>query len=90
MVCAARDLDRPADRSDATLAILAKYTGVGVDVLRTMPAYAWHPALRPDAAALGGLQATFRAEGLLSYGADLPPARMSDSSYMRRASAVGR
>jgi len=85
---AARDLDGPDGTSDATLAILAKYTGVSVDVLRTIPPYAWDRTLRPDAAALAGLQATYRSLGLLQYGADLAPARISDSSYARQAQAA--
>jgi NitT/TauT family transport system substrate-binding protein len=87
---AARDLDGPAGTSDATLAIVARYTGVSVDVLRTLPPYAWDPALRPAPAALAGLQETYRSLGLLQYGADLAPARISDSSYARQAAAGGR
>src|SRR5205807_2079382 len=78
---AARDLDGPGGTSDATLAILARYTGVSVGVVRTIPPYAWDRALRPDAAALAGLQATYRRLGLLQYRADLAPARISDGSY---------
>jgi NitT/TauT family transport system substrate-binding protein len=86
---AARDLAGAAATSDATLATLARYTGVSVDVLRTLPPYAWD-ALRPDAAALAGLQATYRGEGLLRYGADLPAARITDSSYARQAATTVR
>jgi NitT/TauT family transport system substrate-binding protein len=90
LVRAARDLDGPGATSDDTLAILARYTGVSVDVLRTLPPYAWDSALRPDAAALAGLQATYRGEGLLRYGADLPAARITDSSYARLATTTVR
>ncbi|HEY7201969.1 MAG TPA: ABC transporter substrate-binding protein [Candidatus Dormibacteraeota bacterium] len=82
---AARDLAGPGGTSDATLAILAKYTGISVDVLRTIPPYAWDGALRPDGSALAGIQATYRSLGLLQYGADLAPARISDGSYARQA-----
>jgi NitT/TauT family transport system substrate-binding protein len=89
LVRAARDLDGAAATSDDTLATLARYTGVSVDVLRTVPPYAWG-SLRPDAAALAGLQATYRSLGLLQYGADLAPGRISDSSFARQAAAAGR
>jgi NitT/TauT family transport system substrate-binding protein len=89
LVRAARDLAGPDATSDATLAILAKYTGLSLDVLMTLPPYAWDSALRPDAAALAGLQATYRGLGLLQYGSDLAPARISDGSYAKQAAAAG-
>ena len=87
---AARDLDGPDGTSDATLAILARYTGLSLDVLRTLPPYTWDRALRPDAAALAGLQATYRSLGLLQYSIDLAPSRISDGSYARQAAAAVR
>jgi len=87
LVRGARDLVGPARSSDDTLAILSKYTGVGADVLKTVPPYDWDEALRPDATALAGLQASYRQVGLLKYGADLPASRIVDPTYSKRAAA---
>ena len=83
----ARDLKGAARTADDTLAILARYTGVGADVLKTVPPYDWDPALRPDATALAGLQATYRDEQLLKYPADLPESRIVDATYSKRAAS---
>lgn len=88
LVRAARDLSGVGGTSDDTLAIVSKYTGVGVDVLKTVPPYAWDSTLRPNTAALAGLQLTYRGEGLLQYGADLAPGRMVDDSYARAARSL--
>ena len=88
LVRGARDLVGPARTSDDTLAILSKYTGVGADVLKAVPPYDWDAALRPDASALAGLQSSYRALGLLTYGADLPASRIEDATYSKRASAA--
>ena len=88
LVRGAHDLVGPARTSDGTLAILSKYTGTGVDVLRTVPPYAWDPALKPDPTALAGLQASYRQVGLLQYGADLPASRIMDGSYSKRAASA--
>lgn len=88
LVRGARDLVGPARTSDDTLAILSKYTGVGADVLKAVPPYDWDAALRPDASALAGLQSSYRALGLLTYGADLPASRIEDTTYSKRASAA--
>jgi NitT/TauT family transport system substrate-binding protein len=85
LVRGARDLTGVARTSDDTLAILSRYTGVAADVLKTVPPYDWDPRLRPDSAALAGLQATYRDVGLLKYGTDLPASRIMDTSYARQA-----
>ena len=90
LVRGARDLVGAGRTSDDTLAILAKYTGVGADVLKTMPPYDWDPALRPDPTALAGLQASYRDAGLLKYRADLPAALITDSTYSKRAASAAR
>jgi NitT/TauT family transport system substrate-binding protein len=90
LVRAARELAGSTATSDATLAILAKYTGLSVEALRAIPPYGWTSSLRPDAAALAGLQKTYRSLGLLHYGSDLTPAQISDGSYARQAAAAGR
>lgn len=87
LVQGARDLVGPARTSDDTLAILSKYTGIGADVLKAVPPYDWDGALKPDAASLAGLQASYRQVGLLKYGADLPASRIEDTTYSKRAAA---
>jgi NitT/TauT family transport system substrate-binding protein len=67
-----RDLVGRARTSDRTLAILARHTGISERVLSTMPPYDWDVGLRPRSLPLADLQATFRAEGLLTYGSYLP------------------
>ncbi len=90
LVRAARDLaDTPRASAD-TLSILTKYTGLSGDVLGSVPQYAWNRALRPDVAAIAGLQSTYRDEGLLGYGADLPAASVIDGSYSRAAPTMVR
>ena len=88
LVRGARDMRGPARTSDDTLPILAKYTGLTVDVLRKMPPYDWDGSLRPDAAALAGLQASYREAGLLKYDVDLAPSRLVDTAYSKRAATA--
>jgi NitT/TauT family transport system substrate-binding protein len=88
LVQGARDLVGPARSSDDTLAILSTYTGVGADLLRTIPPYEWDAALRPDPTALAGLQASYRVVGLLKYGADLPASRIVDTTYSKQAASA--
>jgi NitT/TauT family transport system substrate-binding protein len=88
LVRGARDLVGPDRTADDTLAILSRYTGVGTDVLKSVPPYAWDAALKPDTAALAGLQASYRDVGLLKYGADLPASRIVDATYSRRAASA--
>ena len=57
-------------------------------MLTTVPPYDWDPALKPDPAALAGLQASYRAVGLLKYGADLPAPRIMDTTYSKRAASA--
>jgi NitT/TauT family transport system substrate-binding protein len=90
LVRGARDLAGPDRTSDDTLAILSKYTGVGSDVLKTVPPFDWDTALKPDPAALAGLQASYRDVGLLKYGADLPASSIVDTTYSRRAASAVR
>jgi NitT/TauT family transport system substrate-binding protein len=90
LVRGARDLAGPDRTSDDTLAILSKYTGAGTDVLKTVPPFDWDAALKPDPAALAGLQASYREMGLLKYGADLPAARIVDTTYSKRAASAVR
>jgi NitT/TauT family transport system substrate-binding protein len=88
LVRGARDLAGPDRTSDDTLAILSKYTGVGPDVLKTVPPYDWDAALKPDPTALAGLQASYRDAGLLKYGANLPASRIVDTTYSKRAASA--
>jgi NitT/TauT family transport system substrate-binding protein len=88
LVRAARDLVGSDRSSDDTLAILSKYTGAGADVLKTVPPFDWDAALKPDPAALAGLQASYREVGLLKYGADLPASRIVDTTYSKRAASA--
>jgi NitT/TauT family transport system substrate-binding protein len=88
LVRAARDLTGPDRKSDDTLAILSKYTGISAEVLKTIPPYDWDPALKPDSTALAGLQASYRAVGLLKYAADLPAPRIMDATYSKRAASA--
>jgi NitT/TauT family transport system substrate-binding protein len=88
LVRGARDLVGPERTSDDTLAILSKYTGVAADVLKTVPPFDWDAALKPDPAALAGLQASYRELGLLKYGADLPASRIADTTYSKRAASA--
>lgn len=88
LVRGARDLVGPDRTSGDILGILSKHTGTGADVLKTVPPYDWDDALKPDATALAGLQASYRALGLLTYGADLPPSHIVEATYSRRAAAA--
>jgi NitT/TauT family transport system substrate-binding protein len=85
LVRGARDLVGPDRTSDDTLGIVSRYTGTPAGVLKTVPPYDWDDALEPDTTALAGLQASYRALGLLEYGADLPPSRIVDATYSKRA-----
>jgi hypothetical protein len=53
-----------------------------------MPAYAWDPNLKPNPAVLAAVQSTFREEGLLTYDADVPAAKLVDGSYARRVATI--
>jgi NitT/TauT family transport system substrate-binding protein len=88
LVRAAHDLSGLGGTSDDTLAIVSKYSGVSVDVLKTVPPYAWDPDLRPNPTSLAGLQLTYRGQGLLQYGADLAGGRIVDGSYSRAARSL--
>ena len=88
LVRGARDLTGPDRTSNDTLGIVSKYTGIGPDVLKTVPPYDWDQALKPDTASLAGLQASYRTVGLLKYGADLPASRIVDTTYSKRAASA--
>jgi NitT/TauT family transport system substrate-binding protein len=88
LVRGARDLTGPDRTSDDTLAILSKYTGVATEVLKTVPPYDWDQALKPDPTALAGLQASYRAVGLLKYPADLPASRIMVTTYSKGAASA--
>jgi NitT/TauT family transport system substrate-binding protein len=88
LVRGARDLQGSGRTSDDTLVILAKYTGVTPDVLKSIPPYDWDLDLRPDAATVAAMQATYRKLGLLKYDKDLVVTQYVDATYSRRAAAL--
>ncbi len=85
LLLAVRDLQGPARTSDVTLATLAKYTGMTADVLKSVPPFDWDPALKPNAAELAAIQATYRKLGLLQYANDLRAAQYVNASYSKQA-----
>jgi NitT/TauT family transport system substrate-binding protein len=85
IVRGARDLQGDRYYSDENLEILAKYTRLGVDVLRNIDQYAFDPDLKPDVDTLMDMQRLFMEAGILVYSPSLPPERVADDRYSRAA-----
>ena len=80
---AAKDLQGPALKSDANLAIFEKYVRIPTATLRTMDPYDYEPNLKPDLATLTDMQQVFIAEGLLRFASPIPAERYVDESLTR-------
>ncbi len=85
-VKAARDLAlNDGWKSEANLAIMFKYTGADIDVIRRARAHHIDPNLAVDQAILDAQQVFSRDRGYLDYGELLAPEQVFDWSYLEAA-----
>jgi NitT/TauT family transport system substrate-binding protein len=87
LVRGARDLQGDQYYSDANLDIFARYTPLGLDLLRNIDQYAFDPDLKPDTETLMDMQRLFQEAGILVYNPPLPAERVIDETYSRAAAA---
>ncbi|HEX6512310.1 MAG TPA: ABC transporter substrate-binding protein [Chloroflexota bacterium] len=85
LVRGAADLQSDKARSSENLDILAKYTKIPTDTLKTMALYDFKPDLAPDTPTYTNMQKVFTQAGILKFPQPLPPDKVVDDAFSKAA-----
>jgi NitT/TauT family transport system substrate-binding protein len=85
LVRGAADVQGDKARDPANLDILATYTKLPVDTLKTMALYNFRPDLAPDTPTYENMQTVFIQAGVLKFAQPLPAGKVVDDAFSKAA-----